>query len=443
MDANDRMILMAVQDGAGKAGELIDALGIPKSTVYDRIRRMTQKDGSLIKRKGRLEVTPRARALLDDEGPAADLDLDGMSRKLPELDQLPTPHHRAFVELMLGAIEGREAAKTSGHHPAGIVVGPALTGKTGSLRFLCALHGLAEETHLLQMGTETNLSVGVRRSGRGEILTRRAVLSAPLAGLDELHLAPPEVFRLVKALYLRGEIRVPLENEVLEVRCTPIVAMNPIREGSVEDRTGLSGAEIRRAVVLDTTGLALPEKHRTGGEKILNAIRHRKALKKRKLEPTDGHAPDIYRIARACLLPQAEETFDAPMLVTISTGLTAFLPPRNAVVQTLYDYLSCGETIGSTRAGWFEAFAPLAQEFLLGRPTRPKEREPKHSLSPLGAQVMEFLNRRKANPSGATVETRIAGMSGFAEEDVPELARILAGARSRGWTLERIREALR
>jgi hypothetical protein len=77
------------------------------------------------------------------------------------------------------------------------------------------------------------------------------------------------------------------------------------------------------------------------------------------------------------LVPQVWTRVDTEMIVTMVTGMTAFLAPQNAIQQTVYDFAITAETLGWTCLGWadvvsrFSLHAPLPRR----RHTDPEAQE--------------------------------------------------------------------
>ena len=69
----------------------------------------------------------------------------------------------------------------------------------------------------MDCGTESGKSLSFRRGGTGAIVSRRALLDAPLLILDEFLTADASV-RDALGIFLSGRLVMPLENETLTVR---------------------------------------------------------------------------------------------------------------------------------------------------------------------------------------------------------------------------------
>src|SRR5262249_2280120 len=96
----------------------------------------------------------------------------------PPLAMVPTPVHRALVELTWAAVVARRHLSRSDRHPFFAAIGATLRWKTSLGRFLCSSLGLDPADHVVDCGTESGKSLGIRRNGTGTFISKRELLNA-------------------------------------------------------------------------------------------------------------------------------------------------------------------------------------------------------------------------------------------------------------------------
>src|SRR5262249_13955327 len=237
-----------------------------------------------------------------------------------------------------------------------------LRWKTSLGRFLCSSLGLDPADHVVDCGTESGKSLGIRRSGTGTFISKRELLNAPFLVLDEVLTVDPTA-RGTLGLFLSGRRVIPLENEQLTVQPVALLTLNPRSQGTLEERTGLSTPQIRRGFVADLDRVALPDLV-TMGERALGAARSCGPLPLgRPAGDCQAFHAQIVDLARALLRPEAHGRVDIEAIVTLCAGMTAFLPaPVDAIAQVGYDIALIAETLDWTRPGWIETVTTFAHD---------------------------------------------------------------------------------
>jgi len=153
---------------------------------------------------------------------------------------------------------------------------------------------------------------------------------------------------------------VPVENEVLEFRVTPLLTANPLKEeGDVKSRTGFSEPQIRRTVICDLCAVSLPDLA-VEGEEILEQERQAapfplRPAKERLVSLRRG----IVQLMRKLIRPDAQSLVDTEMLRILCCGMAAYMEPRQALWRVMLDYCTVVETLGWTIENWRDL---LAQE---------------------------------------------------------------------------------
>ena len=322
----------------------------PKATIYARLRAL--QAAGLVAKRGRqyLLTTAGLQAKAAHDGGHA---FDGLAEAYPPLREVPSPQHRALVELEIGALVLRQLTDQEEHHAGFLLVGPSLTWKTSAGRFVCLTAGADPATCIVDLAAEAGRSLWIRRDATGDIRSQRALLSAAVVVLDEYGLADRAVRQAVLPL-ISGRRRVPLENDVLPITPVPIITMNPRPGQSLTARTGFSLPQLRRLVPCDLGAVPLPDLALTG-ERALDAARAAGPLI---LQAPKGSCEEcreaVVRLLRQALVPDAVGIVDVELLLGLGRGLTGWLTPPIALRQVLYDFLLVVETVGWVKPGWLD-----------------------------------------------------------------------------------------
>jgi hypothetical protein len=356
MNAIDRQILEFCRDGFRRLKPLIGP--IASGTVYRHARRL----GALgwLRKEGALYCTTDA-GLRELNGVNSFQPPDPLVALYPPLAQVPTAVHRALIALILAATAARHHEVRSDRHPFFVLFGATLRWKSSAGRFLCHALGLDPATHVVDCGIETGKSLSFRRDGTGAIVSRRALLDAPLLVLDEFLTADAPV-RDALAIFLSGRLVMPVENETLTVRPVPVLTLNPRLKDTLEGRLGLSAPLIRRAILVDLDAVPMPDLAAVG-EVAVEAARTYPPIGLASPAADGGAFHDaIVQLTRAILVPAAHPRVDVEIVVNLVTGMTAFIPnpvPAIAYVGQALGILA--ETLGWARSGWREAVTQFEQ----------------------------------------------------------------------------------
>lgn len=347
MNAIDRQILEFCRDGFRPLKPLIGP--IASGTVYRHARRL----GALgwLRKEGAFYRTTDA-GLRELDALSTRRPADPLVALYPPLAQVPTDVHRALIALILAAAAARHHEVRPDRHPFFVLFGATLRWKSSAGRFLCHALGLDPATHVVDCGIETGKSLAFRRDGTGAIVSRRALLDAPLLVLDEFLTADAAV-RDALAIFLSGRLVMPVENETLTVRPVPVLTLNPRPKDTLEGRLGLSAPLIRRAILVDLDAVPMPDLA-VVGEAAVEAARAHPPLVLAALA-ADGRAfhDAIVQLTRAILTPAAHPCVDVEIVANLVTGMTAFIPsPVPAIAYVAQSLGILAETLGWARPGW-------------------------------------------------------------------------------------------
>ena len=356
MNAIDRQILEFCRDGFRLLKPLIGP--IASGTVYRHARRL----GALgwLRKEGALYRTTDA-GLRELEARSTGQPPEPLVRLYPPLAQVPTAVHRAVIALILAAAVARRHEVRPDRHPVFVLFGATFRWKSSAGRFLCYALGLDPATHIVDCGTESGKSLSFRRGGTGAIVSRRALLDAPLLVLDEFLTADAAV-RDALGIFLSGRLVMPVENETLTVRPVPVLTLNPRPKDTLEGRIGFSAPLIRRALLVDLDAVAMPDLAAVG-EGAVEAARDHSPLVLSPAVADCGEFHDaIVQLTRAILVPAAHPRVDVEIVVTLATGMTAFIPePVPAIAYVAQALGGLAETLGWARPGWSQVIAEFGR----------------------------------------------------------------------------------
>jgi len=388
----DRQILEFSLDGFRPLKPL--ARSIPSGTLYRHVSRLVRL--AWLKKEGNLYWTTEAgRHQLAEV--ASGQQWDALTQAYPPLGQVPTPVHRALIELIWAAIVTRQHELRPDRHPFFVAFGSTLRWKTSLARFLCHAVGLDPAVQIVDCGSEAGRSLTFRRGSDGALVSKRALLDTAFVALDEFQTLDRSV-RSTLGIFLGGRLVMPLENERLTVRPVPLLTLNPKDAPTLEGRLGLSAPLIRRALLANLDAVAMPDLA-TVGERAVDAAKAHPSLvlPAPRADVQDSHDA-IVDLVRGVLRPDAHERVDVELIANLCAGMTAFIPePAAAIAQVVHGVGVLAETLGWARPGWIEVVSdfgrgpkrPTAGTSALARvassetpaPNVAKERAPRTSIS--------------------------------------------------------------
>ena len=345
----DFTILHFLRETPRPVRELVEAQ--PRGSVYRRLKRL-QSDGWVIKRRHGYALTAAGQQVQAEQEEAACL--GGLGTAYTPLTLVPSPCHRALLELALAALVVRKLTEQEERHPSFLLMGPTMAWKTSAGRFLCLAAGVDPISHIVDLASESGRSLWIRRGPDGEIATRRLLLEAPVVVFDELQLAEPGVRRAL-APFLSGRRRVPVENDTVDIAPVPLITMNPGSGHTLTERTGLAAPQLRRMIICDLGMVEMPDLALVGGRALEAAASAGPLALRSPQDSAERFRPAVVGLLRQVLQAEALGLVDVDLLLGLATGMTAWLPAAIAVRQTLSDFLLIATTIGWTQPGWTDA----------------------------------------------------------------------------------------
>lgn len=325
---------------------------VSQGSLYRHVNLLC-KLGFLEKQSGFYRTTDGGRRALVTA--STDRTFNGFATVYAPIAEVPTPTHQALSELVFAAAVARHHKIRSDRHPFFAAVGQTFRWKTSVGQFCCYALGLDPAQHIVECGSETGKSLAIRRDHSGAIIFKREILDASFVVLDEYLCADPSV-RPSLQLFLTGRLEVPFENTQLTIKPVPLLTLNVRDRPTVEARIGLSAPQIRRGLIANFDNVPMPDLAMVGERAVLAA---KQAPPLRLDVPTVDCAkyqPVIVQALRHMLAPPALCRVDVQVVMTLCTGMTAFLhDAETAIVQVLYGVGMLAETMEWTNPGWIEA----------------------------------------------------------------------------------------
>jgi hypothetical protein len=347
MSVVDRQILEFCLDEFQPLKPLADA--IASGTLYRHVKRLVRlgwltKDGNLYR------TTDAGRRQL--VAVATGQSWDALARIYPPLAMVPTPVHRALIELILAAMAARQHEIRPDRHPFFVAFGSTLRWKTSLGRFVCHAVGIDPAVQVVDCGSEGGRSLTFRRGSDGTLVSKRALLETAFVVLDEYQTGDRGM-RGTLGLFLGGRLVMPVENEQITVRPVPMLTLNPKDAPTLEGRLGLSAPLIRRALLANLDAVPLPDLA-TVGERAIDAARaHQPLVLAAPSTDVQSSHDAIVDLVRGVLLPSAHERLDVEIVANLCAGMTAFVrEPVAAIAQVLHGVGILAETLGWARPGW-------------------------------------------------------------------------------------------
>jgi hypothetical protein len=264
----DQIILHYCAQGptelAGLMGE------IPKATLYRLSGKLV--DSGALKRLGRRYSTTAVgeRWLAEERD---NIEWNILDHYYPPFAHIPTPYHKALLELLLAAAVVRQAGMHEDHLCAFVVMGGTLRWKTSLGRMACATLGVDPSVSLIDLASEAGRSVFIRRTSDGHLLSERNVLSSPLVIFDDF-LQASDALRAAVGPFLSGRRTVPYENGAIAVDCVTLLTLNPRAKPTLEQQTTLNPAQLRRALACNVDAVAMPDLSLTGHRAVEAALQY-------------------------------------------------------------------------------------------------------------------------------------------------------------------------
>ena len=138
----------------------------------------------------------------------------------------------------------------------------------------------------------------------------------------------------------------------MKLQATSFITLNPREGETLEKRIGLKRAEIRRCLICDLTNIVIQDLA-IKGEPVVKTARTYGTLQLPK--PSHDCTPyknQIYEILRQTLNETGRELVDLETLVMLSTAITGFMEPIEAVKRVLYDAHLLYKILGWTFPEW-------------------------------------------------------------------------------------------
>jgi len=283
--------------------------------------------------------------------------INRFSKFYPPLKKVPTPTHKAIIELLWAEICDRTWPVINDHHLNFLLFGDFFTWKTNTGKFVAHMvFGEEIIPYIIDMGKERGNSLYVRKGPSGGITFKREAIEKPFICLDDYHKADKEAKRAADHL-LRGEIKIPLENEILFIPCTSLVTLNPETGDSIFEKTKFKTWDIRRSIPCNLDAVKLPDLKRTGQE-ALNAARKFGTLEMKKpISNCTQCRKELIDYEEELFTKEGQRYIDIEGLLNIARGFTGYgFTPSEAVRYVLYKVSFPYHTVGWLKSKWIRRF---------------------------------------------------------------------------------------
>ena len=416
----DRSILRYCAQGPTEVSGLTGE--IARGTLYRHIGKLVQS-GALKRVGRRYHTTAVGERWLAEE--LAHIEWNLFDHLYLPFALIPTPHHKALVELLLAAVVVRQAGMHEDHLCAFVALGGTLRWKSTTGRMACAMLGLDPSIHLIDLASEAGRSVFVRRTSDGHLLSQRNVLSSSLVVFDD-YLQGNDAVRAAVGPFLSGRRTVPYENGVIAVDCVTLLTMNPRAKPTLEQQTTLNLAQLRRAILCDFDKVPLPNLALTGHRAVEAALQHGPLTLPVLRTDLQAHRAAVVQLVRDVVRPEMHDRIDTEMLRILAAGMCGFIDDdERAVQQTLYNVGLMLETLGWARSGWVTAVSEFSllcpRRDPIGFPhTRPTSTPETEDANDLILIRRTFMNNQKSDSAPYTLseETRARLILMAAEEHI-------------------------
>jgi len=299
-------------------------------------------------RRGLWQTTPSGKKTLE-EAQSLGSRLNPLDILYPPLRLLP-PIHRALAHLLILAAYARKHKLREDHHPFGLIYGETMTFKTLLAWFIAYALGEDPSKSVIMTPTESGRSMAFRKTYGGKLASIRAALSQTFVCLDEYHRADRMMKRVVSP-YLMGTLKVPVENDVLDVKPVTLVAMNPLKGHTISEQTGFDRAELRRAIPCRVAAADVPEHAKLHGDEFVDAARKAGRLTMPAPRGLAIHAEDVAEVLRPNLTREADGGVDFETAAMLAEAMGAFTD-EDPIGFALHDILTCYETVGFADSAW-------------------------------------------------------------------------------------------
>lgn len=300
----------------------------------------------------------------------------------PPLEKVPTPTHKAIIELFWAEVSDRRWPIIHDHRLNFLNFGDIYTWKTSLAKFCAYMAGVKDvESCIIESSTERGRSLWVRRGPSGAITFKRDILEMLLVCLDDYSNADTEAKKAAAHL-LRGRTKIPVENEMQMVRCVTIVNLNPKQGDIIFKKTGFNKPDIRRLVPCDLDVIEIPGLIKTG-QKALDEAKIFGSLKME--EPTSScvkYREELDNYSKELFTEEGRNYIDIEGLLNFARGFTGYgLTASEAIRYTLYKASLPYHTVGWLRLRWIQGFRERPVDKVKKMPT------PEMEISKTSSQI--------------------------------------------------------
>lgn len=343
------------------AAALCESTGIKRATLFRDLETLLLQ--GLILHEGEIyRISAAGQSHRSETKSLHKFDLD---QSWPWLSLMPTKLHAATAKIALFCFAARYHNLTDDRHPAIVLLGPTMRLKSWLAKSLCWLAGSTPDRCCLAAGQVRSRGLLARLNAAGEIQYENQQLKEPFLWLEELSLAESAVSRDFLAL-IHGTRTVQIESHALDVKAVPLAELNECEQSEdLEQRLGLRPERIRRTFISDFKNTEVPRSARTQAGKRMNDI---KAIgpvvlgNPPQLGMNAEYIDKLESFVEIVVKPAARDYVDPGRILTAFHGACCFLPPREALLETMSSWSEMAASTGFVIPRWREQFAFLRQQ---------------------------------------------------------------------------------
>jgi predicted transcriptional regulator len=368
VDAVDETILLALKEGEQSLKNLHVLSGINYNTFRQRLDKLLRYKYIAKPGYGKYALTEKGKRFVEELTISVATDLkDPNLKKL--IDLLPTELHRAFFRLVLSGVIAKYHLSDvyDDGYPAFILGGETKSFKTALANVMCKLLGLKPEENIYPLFSAIAGEFGIRRfrdKGDNFHIAASPLFKQSFVCLDEFDKVTERDTKRNVLFFLDGRQNFLVEGQLVENNVCIMLTLNTKIGKECIARFGIPEPYIRRSIVADTEHVRVELKDVDLVAKKIFEMKDFPRIDLGRLHLIHSELPnDMFTCLRNLLIGCTDDSFqgliDTRPLVMLTLGRSVLLggDAREAMYQTLWDRLTCLESLGGTEAGWRETVA--------------------------------------------------------------------------------------
>lgn len=355
----EHVLRLLVSEGPAQVKSLVREK-LSSATVY-RALDLLESRGLTTRKEGVYSATEDGRRQVERQDEATEVFPE---LPIPALDHTPTPDHRSVLTLGMCATVARWHAVNDRAFVTLVMLGVPGGGKSSTGEALLVLVGGDRHKDLVDVSSAGGKALLVRRDGRGDELYRSHLLQVPASVFDEMDKCDdPKARSTIETVYMAGKPTVSIEGQVIAVRCTSVITMNPVsKEGtSFEELTGFHDSRERRAILVRLPKLEVPAEELDEEFWLTRLIETDKGRAEKLPRPRNPHLKAARRFAEVIKVvlqnKAAASQADPHVLNNLARGATSWLDDERAVRLVAFHWARTQSANGYCYSDWEQRLA--------------------------------------------------------------------------------------